>query len=150
MGQKFHIPEAFVLLRYKEASGFGYSKIAFFLEVQNVIAELREVIESDSNSDDDDGNDSFAATANQPSFVENESVQMSQKSEEDQCEVNTMMVVNCPTCGKKYPIHEIEEHADVCADNSVEHPDPLPVDKMASVATPTFKGNVHQNNFSKY
>ena len=67
---------------------------------------------------------------------------MSQKSKEGQCEVNTMMAVNCPTCGKKYPIHEIEEHADVCADSSVEHPDPLPVDKMASVATPTFKGKV--------
>ena len=31
---------------------------------------------------------------------------------------------------------EIEEHADFCADSSVEHPDPLPVD---NVATPTLK-----------
>lgn len=53
-----------------------------------------------------------------------------------------MMVVNCPTCGKKYPIHEIEEHADVCADSSVKHPDPLPVGKMASVPKPSFKGKV--------
>ena len=141
-------PEAFVLMRYKEASGFGYSKIAFFLEVRNVIAELREVIEPDSNSDDDDGDDNFAATASRPTFVENESVQTSQKCKEDQCEVNTMIVVNCPTCDKKYPIHEIEEHADVCADSSVEHPDPLPVDKMASVATPTFKGKVDRRIIS--
>ena len=93
-------PEPFVLMRYKEASGFGYSKIAFFLEVQNVLADLREVIEFDSNSDD---NDSFTATASQPTFAENEMVQISQKNEKDVCEV--VMMVNCPTtCGGKYPV----------------------------------------------
>jgi hypothetical protein len=45
-------------------------------------------------------------------------------------------MVNCPTCGGKYPVSEIEEHADLCADYSVEQPDPLPVDKAA---TPTLK-----------
>ena len=121
-------------MRYKEASGFGYSKITFFLEVQNVIADLREVIESDSHSDDDDDDNSFTATASQPTSGENELVEISQKSEKDPCEVT--MMVNCPTCGRKYPVSEIEEHADLCADYSVEQPDPLPVDKAA---TPTLK-----------
>jgi hypothetical protein len=134
-------PEPFVLMRYKQASGFGYSKITFFLEVRNVIADLREVIESDSHSDDidddddDDGDDnSFTATASRPTFGENELVEISQKSEKEPCEVT--MMVNCPTCGGKYPVSEIEEHADLCADYSVEQPDPLPVDKAA---TPTLK-----------
>jgi hypothetical protein len=97
-------------MRYKEASGFGYSKITFFLEVRNVIADLREVIESDSHSDDDDDDNSFTATASQPTSGENELVEISQKSEKDPCEVT--MMVNCPTCGRKYPVSEIEEHAD--------------------------------------
>ncbi|CAB3985842.1 Hypothetical predicted protein [Paramuricea clavata] len=122
-------PEPFVLMRYKEASGLGYSKITFFLEVRNVIADLREVIESDSHSDDidDDDDNSFTATASRPTFGENELVEISQKSEKEPCEVT--MMVNCPTCGGKYPFSEIEEHADLCADYFVEQPDPLPVDK---------------------
>ena len=65
---------------------------------------------------------------------------MSQKCTEDQCKVNTMMVVNCPTYGKKYPIHEIEEHAGVCADSLVEHPDPLPVDEDGIHGNTYFQG----------
>ena len=44
------------------------------------------------------------------------------------------MMVNCPTCGEKYSVLEIEEHADLCADYVVELPDPIPLayDKMAA------------------
>ena len=68
-------PEPFTLMRYKEASGFGSSKITFFLRVRDVVADLEEAIESDSNSDKEmgeDDNESFTTSASRPAFGQNQ------------------------------------------------------------------------------
>ena len=136
-------PEPFTLMRYKEASGFGSSKITFFLRVRDVVADLEEAIESDSNSDEEmgeDDNESFTTSASRPAFGQN---QMSENQNDESSSHNekqnlkeseVSMMVNCSTCGENYSVLEIEEHADLCADYVVELPDPIPLayDKMAA------------------
>ena len=43
-------PEPFTLLRYNEASGFGWSKIIFYLGIRDLVKDLQRAIESDSAS----------------------------------------------------------------------------------------------------
>ena len=133
--------EPFTLLRYKDASGFGYSKITFYLSVRDVIADLKNVIESDSSSDTDD---TFTSVASIPAFgqsqvreAQNDGKRENRKPEKvsqvfmsvdcvTQESSQVSLMINCPTCGLRFAVSEIEEHADLCADSVVVLPDPVP------------------------
>ena len=82
---------------------------------------LKETIGSDSNTDEEEleGEDSsFTVTTSQAVFGQNQTEKSSktllerqndqsfQKPEE---ESEMLLMVNCPTCGVKYPVSDIEE-----------------------------------------
>ena len=49
--------EPFTLKRYKEESGFGYSKITLFIRpVDNIVQDVQQIVETDSDTSTDDGN----------------------------------------------------------------------------------------------
>lgn len=136
--------EPFTLKRYKEESGFGYSKITFFIRpVGNIVQDVQQIVETDSDTSTDDGN--FVKNAKKPVFLEKESSRSEVNTVEqsdgpscstaaesqrgDVCEVQerepeVSLLVHCPTCSVRFPVAQIEEHADLCADFLLELPDP--------------------------
>ena len=110
--------EPFTLKRYKEESGFGYSKITFFIRpVGNIVQDVQQIVETDSDTSTDDGN--FVKNANKPVFLEKESSRSEVNTVEqsdgpscstaaesqrgDVCEVQerepeVSLLVHCPTC----------------------------------------------------
>lgn len=118
--------EPFTLKRYKEASGFGYSRITLYLHpVGDFIKMMQEVIESDTSTSSED---ECRVNANKSALVKpaihshEQRVPSGNSGNESVSEVALM--VNCPTCSVKFPISQIEEHADICADFRMDFPDP--------------------------
>lgn len=63
--------EPFTLKRYKDESGYGYSKITLFIRpVGNIVQQLQQIIESDSDTSSDGGN--FNSNVDKPAFLGNE------------------------------------------------------------------------------
>ena len=57
------------------------------------------------------------------------------------------LLVNCPTCSVQFPISQIEEHADMCADFRMDFPDPNPIEasQFESYATSIFHNSLTTN-----
>jgi hypothetical protein len=127
--------EPFTLQRYKEESGFGYARIVLYLmEKGNFINALKRVIKSESSdsSDDEENDDVLPVYAVKLRHVSNDqpivneghlSSQPSTSSafsELELCSPSTSYEIECPTCFKKFPIAEVADHADVCAENLLD------------------------------
>ena len=146
-------PEPFTLLRYKEASGFGWSKIIFYLGVRDLVKDLQRAIESDSGSEND--YDSVVGSSYLPASQHLDDCEpTTSSSKKNSCctevkntneESDVLLMVNCPTCHERYPVTEIEEHADLCADDaSVEFPDPFAHNNSSTSVDA--KGNINSHN----
>ena len=137
--------EPFTLLGYKEASGFGWSKITFYLGIRDLVNDLQRAIESDSGSENDDdtvvGSSYLPASQHLDKPATSSCTEVRNTSEES----DVLLMVNCPTCHERYPVTEIEEHADLCADDaSVEFPNPFAHNNSSSSVDA--KGNIDGPN----
>ena len=125
--------EPFTLNRYKEVSGFGYSQITLHLVplVNKKLSDLQSVIQDsdlDSSSADDNLLNPSLHTAEEAAVSENRSgissppptiAQPSTASSSSDMQSSTsascIMKVQCPLCFLKFPINEVEQHADGCS-----------------------------------
>ena len=146
-------PDPFTSLRYKEASGFGWSKITFYLGIRDVVKDLQRAIKSDSDSENDydhvDGSSYVPASQHlddcEPTTSSSNKNSSCTESKNPNEESDVLLMVNCPTCHERYSVTEIEEHADICADDAaVEFPDPFTHNN--STSSVDAKGNINGHN----
>ena len=132
-------------MRYKEASGFSWSIITFYLGIRDLVNDLQRAIESDSGSENDD--DSVVGSSYLPAsqHLDKPTTSSCTEGRNTDEESDVLLMVNCPTCHERYPVTEIEEHADLCADDaSVEFPDPFAHNN--SSGSVDVKGNIDGPN----
>lgn len=116
-------PEPFTLGRYKEVSGYGYSRITLYLvpSITKKLNDLEEIIcetESDSTSDDDlptyiptvSSRDTTIPEVNIPTSAPSTSTMP-----DPEASISSVMKVQCPLCFACFTINEVEQHADTCS-----------------------------------
>ena len=137
--------EPFTLKRYKEESGFGYSRITLYLQpIGDIIKVLKEVLESDASTSSED--ECHVSVHTSPLVNSNvhlnefgESSVVASENSDKESVLGVGLLVNCPTCSVQFPISQIEEHADMCADFRMDFPDPNPIEASQFESPGLFK-----------
>lgn len=120
--------EPFTLGRYKEVSGFGYSRITLYLVpvLNKKLSDLKQLLvcdsDTDSQSQSDDNLPSVLTVEEDSKDTPGPSGLIScappaihpSSSDMEPC-ASEVMKVECPLCFLSFPITEVEHHADGCS-----------------------------------